>query len=69
MTDEDIGPILTAKGRHPDWQYTCYSSEVLMGYWAQWESATLEIGLLTDGHISLLVYFRVLVVVLYMSSL
>ena len=48
MTDEDIGPILTAKeeGPHLDWQVTCHGSKVLKGYWAQWESVTLENGLL-----------------------
>ena len=48
MTDEDIGPILTAKeeGRLPDWQDICNGTEVLKGYWAQWESLSLENGLL-----------------------
>ena len=48
MTDEDIGLILTAKEevRRPDWQDICHGSEVLKGYWAQWESLTLENGLL-----------------------
>ena len=33
MTDEDIGPILTAKeeGCRPDWQDICHGSEVLLG--------------------------------------
>ena len=45
MTDENTGPILTAKeeGRHPDWQVTYHGSEVLKGYWAQWESLTLSL--------------------------
>ena len=44
MTDEGIGPILTAKeeGSHLDWQDICHGTEVLKGYWAQWESLTLE---------------------------
>ena len=48
MTDEDIGPILTAKeeGHRPDWQDICHGSEVLKGYWAQWESLTLQNRLL-----------------------
>ena len=48
MTDKEIGPILTAKeeGRRPDWQDICHGSEVLKGYWAQWESLILENGLL-----------------------
>ena len=33
MTDEDIGPILTAKeeGRRPDWQVIYHGSEGLLG--------------------------------------
>ena len=48
MTDEVIGPILTAKeeGRHLDWHDICHGSEVVKGYRAQWESLTLENGLL-----------------------
>ena len=51
MTDEDIGLILTAKdeGRRPDWQDICHGFEVLKGYWAQWESLTLENGLLKSA--------------------
>ena len=31
MTDEDIGPIFTAKeeGRRPDWQDICHGSEAV----------------------------------------
>ena len=51
MTDEEIGLILTAKekGCRLDWQDICHGSEVLKSYGAQWESLTLENGLLKSA--------------------
>ena len=45
MTDEDIGLILTAKEEGAT-RIVKISAMVLKGYWAQWESLTLENGLM-----------------------